>query len=146
MAKTPPAAFAELRVAAAPPTTDGLLEVVRSVLAAWRGVAEARLTLVALETRRAGLTITTMVGMAVAAACLLVATWLLAFALALYWAIGTGVSWSAAGVCLLGVNLLVVSALIATIRSVSRGLLFSATRRSLDPATPIDTAPVTDRE
>ena len=109
----------------------GLSSLVHSLLAVWREIALSRLSLFALEIKRATLSFSGIDGMAVAIGLLLASTWLIFLALTLYWAIEGGMSWNVAGAIMLAANLVAAGSLILAIRNASEKLTFTATRQSL---------------
>lgn len=114
--------------AAAPRATHaevppGLLPVVAALLQTWRDTAAVRLGLFAHELRGAGLALAAMVGMAVAAACLVASSWLLLLALGLHLAIKSGLSWEAAGLLVLVLNGSAFAVLVAAVRRTGGSML-----------------------
>ena len=93
------------------------------------------LRLFSLEVRRAGLTLVWMVALGTMAALLMVTAWLgLMGALAL-WAVSLGLTWVSALLGLALISLITAALVIYFLISLSRNLLFPATRRHLE-ATP----------
>jgi uncharacterized membrane protein YqjE len=96
-----------------------------------RQLAHEQLGLAALETRQAGISLATMMGLAVVAALLLVTAWLTLIAGGVLWMIDSEVAWPWAILVVLILNLGAAALVIVEIRKKSRNLLFSATRRRL---------------
>jgi len=115
--------------------------VFTEVTALWhelRQLAHDQLGLAALETRQAGISLATMLGLAIAAAVLLVTAWLTLIAGGVLWMLESDVAWPWAILATLILNVAGAVLLIMVIRQKSRDLLFSATRRRLHaPPTPV---------
>ena len=102
---------------------QSLLPLLEALLETWREMAAVRVGLLACELRGAGLAIAAMIGMAVAAACLAATTWLVLLGLGLHLAVKNGLSWEAAGLLLVIVNVAAFAVLIAAVRRAGGGLL-----------------------
>jgi hypothetical protein len=119
----------------APPGDSGLLEQVRSLWQALRGLVYDELTLAALETRLAARSLVTMIAAGVMVAVLLVSAWLGLVGAVVLWLISIGVTASIAMLVAVVGNLVFALILYDVIRRQSRHLQFPATLRSLRPAT-----------
>ncbi len=121
--------------AAAPGESDDAQFSVRSQLRAladtWRALADVRLGIFAVETRRAGTAFATVLACAVAAACVLAASWVLVVGYALWWAIARGTEPVVAVGGALLVNVVVAMLLVSTARSASHRIGFAHTRQAL---------------
>ena len=124
---------------ASPPPTDGIFGGIANAFNSLRRVFSDLFRLFSLEVRRAGLTLMWMVALGAMAAILIVTAWLgLMVALAL-WAVSLGVTWTSAIVAISLVNLLAAAASLFVCVTMSRNLLFPATRRQLEaPPTRLD--------
>ena len=109
-----------------------VLDEVSDTFASARRVISDFLELLALETRRAGLTLVWMVACGAAAAILAVTAWLGFMAALALWAVSLGVPWGAAVTAISLANLLAAAIMTAVCVRKSRDLLFSATRRQLE--------------
>lgn len=94
-------------------------------------IAQNLLRLLALESQRAALSLSTMVCLGVIAALLLSSTWLLLLAAAAIWLVGLGLSWELALLAAAALNLGLSAVLFSVIRRLSQHLRFRATRRQL---------------
>ena len=118
-----------------PQPADGIIGGIAGAFSSARRVAGDLLRLFSLEVRRAGLTLVWMVALGTMAALLMVTAWLgLMGALAL-WAVSLGLTWVSALLGLALINLITAALVIYFLISLSRNLLFPATRRQLE-ATP----------
>lgn len=123
---------------ATPPTTDGVFGGIASTFSSVRRVLSDLFRLFSLEVRRAGLTLVWMVALGAIAAMLIVTAWLgLMGALAL-WAVSLGLTWVSVMVAIALANLVIAAIVIGFFVTMSRDLLFPATRRQLD-VSPIPT-------
>lgn len=116
----------------------GVLDEVSDTFASARRVISDFLELLALETRRAGLTLVWMVACGAVAAILVVTAWLGFMAALALWAVSLGFPWGAAVTVISLANLAVATIMTSVCVRTSRDLLFSATRRQLEakPARP----------
>lgn len=94
-------------------------------------IAQNLLRLLALESQRAALSLSTMVCLGVIAALLLSSTWLLLLAAAAIWLVGLGLSWELTLLAAAALNLGLSAVLFSVIRRLSQHLRFRATRRQL---------------
>jgi hypothetical protein len=115
---------------------SGVLEDARSLWLGLRGLAHDRFRLAALETRRAGESLVSMVVEGVMVGVLLSCAWLGLVAAAVLWLVESGLVASSAILLAVAFNLLLALILIAVIRRRSRFLQFPATLRSLQPIPP----------
>lgn len=115
-----------------------VLDEVSGTFASARRVVSDFLELLALETRRAGLTLVWMVACGAAAAILAVTAWLGFMAALALWAVSIGFPWGAAVTVISLANLLAAAIMTSVCVRKSRDLLFTATRRQLEakPARP----------
>jgi len=115
-----------------------VLDEVSDTFASARRVISDFLELLALETRRAGLTLVWMVACGAVAAILAVTAWLGFMAALALWAVSLGFPWGAAVIAISLANLLAAAIMTSVCIRKSRDLLFSATRRQLEtiPARP----------
>jgi uncharacterized membrane protein YqjE len=111
----------------------GIVAELSGTFAGARGLLSNILDLFTLEARRAGLTLVLMLACGAIGAILVVAAWLGLMAALALWAVAHGVSWEAAVAAVAFANLAVAGALFWLCARVSRDLLFSATRRQLQP-------------
>ena len=117
----------------APPGDSGLLEGVKALWFELRAMVHDQLTLAALETRRAGRSLVTMIAAGVMVAVLLISAWLGLMGAAVLWLVGVGVMPSIAMLFAVAANLVFAVLLYELIRRRSRHLQFPATLRSLRP-------------
>lgn len=115
-----------------PPDGDGALAEAGALISLLRETAGRYLDLFAAEVRQAGVSVTMMLTAGILLAVFVTGTWgLLCAAVAVgVWSVGSSLA-----VCLLVLALFNAAgafAAVLAIRSLSRGLRFSATRRSLD--------------
>ena len=119
---------------AAPPATDGVIGGVANAFNSVQRVFSDLFRLFSLEVRRAGVTFVWMLALGAIAALLIVTAWLgLMGALAL-WAVSLGWTWVSVMVAIALANFLVAAIAMFSCLSISRNLLFSATRRQLEAA------------
>lgn len=113
---------------------DGIFGGIAGAFNSARRVVGDLLRLFSLEVRRAGLTLVWMLALGAAAALLMVTAWLgLMGALAL-WAVSLGLTWVNALLGLALINLITAALVVYFLISLSRNLLFPATRRQLEAA------------
>lgn len=113
------------------PSPAGVCDEVSSTLAAIRAQLSGILDLAAIEARLAGLTLVSMVGVGLVGSICLVGAWvsvLFAFAL---WAVSLGFRPISIAIAIALSNLLAGAILGFVCIRISRGLLFSATRRQV---------------
>jgi len=110
-----------------------MVEELSGVFALARGLLSNLLDLFTLEARRAGLTLVLMLACGAIGAILVAAAWLGLMAALTLWAVALGTSWEAAVAAVAFANLAAAGALFWWCARISRGLLFSATRRQLRP-------------
>jgi len=115
-----------------------VFDEVSDTFASARRVISDFLELLALETRRAGLTLVWMVACGAVAAILVVTAWLGFMAALAMWVVSLGSSWGAVVTVISLANLLAATIMMSVCVRKSRDLLFSATRRQLEakPARP----------
>ena len=109
-----------------------VLDEVSDTFASARRVISDFLELLALETRRAGLTLVWMVACGAVAAILAVTAWLGFMAALALWAVSPGFPWGAAVIAISLANLLAAASMTSVCIRKSRVRLFSATRRQLE--------------
>jgi uncharacterized membrane protein YqjE len=119
-----------------PMNSSGVLEDAQSLWYELRGLTHDRFRLAALETRRAGESLVSMIMLGVMIAILLSCAWMGLMAAAVLWLIDNGVVASRAILLAAAFNLLFGLILFGVIRRKSRYLQFPATSRSLQPAHP----------
>ena len=115
----------------AQPGAAGVIDRVELLWSTWRELALTKVEIAAVELRQAGLSLATMLAMAVALGSLVTATWLFVLGLILYWSFLHGVDWRLAGVAVIACNVIGGYALVQVIRSRSDPLLFKTLRSSL---------------
>ena len=118
-----------------PVSGSTLLEDAQSLLHELGGLTHDRLRLAALETRRAGESLVSMIMAGVMVAFLLSSAWLGLMASAVLGLIGNGVVASSAILLAVALNLLLALILYRVIRRKSRYLQFPATLRALQAKT-----------
>lgn len=116
-----------------PSENVSMLEDIQALWGDLQGLGHDRFNLAALETRRAGQTLTTMLATAVMLGMLLSTAWLGLLAAGIQWLIEQDVQASIAILMAVAGNFLLAFILIGVIRRRSRFLLFPATQRSLKP-------------
>jgi len=116
-----------------PPGEAGVLAAIQSLWNELYGLSHERLQLAALETRRAGQSLVTMIVAAVMLALLLSAAWLGILAAVVYRLVEYELPASTAILIAVASNLLLALMLCSIIRHRSRYLQFPATLRSLKP-------------
>ncbi len=119
----------------------GIIGEVAGVFAALRVALADFLDLLSLEARRAGLALMWMAICTIAAAACIVSAWLGLMAALIIWAVSTGFPLLAAAIVVAVMNGAVGAVLIYRCISLSRDLLFAATRRQLAGAPPATLAP-----
>jgi hypothetical protein len=113
------------------PQPTGVLEEVSSALASMRAQLSNFIEVVALEARRAGLTLVSMVALGLVAAICMFGAWVcVLFALAM-WAVSCGFRPISVAIVIALSNLLAGAGLAYVCVGMSRALLFSATRRQV---------------
>ena len=120
----------------APVSGSTVLEDAQSLLHELGGLTHDRLRLAALETRRAGESLVSMIITGVMVAFLLSSAWLGLMASAVLGLIGNGVVATSAILLAVALNLLLALILYRVIRRKSRYLQFPATLRSLQTQPP----------
>ena len=110
---------------------EGIAGELSAVFAGARGLLSSVLDLFTLEARRAGMTLVVMLACGAIGAILVVAVWLGLMLLLALWSVNHGIGWEAAIAALVLANLAGAAALLGLCVRVSRGLLFSGTRRQL---------------
>jgi hypothetical protein len=134
MTPSPPQGTAAPNVAAdCTPPGGGLLDDAASLLNELRGLAHDHLHLAALETKRAGDGLVTMIAAGIIVAVLLVSAWMGLLAAAVLWLIGWGLKPIFAVLLAVALNLVVALILYVVIRRQSDYLRFPETMRSLRP-------------
>ena len=118
--------------AAAPPT-EGIIGGIAGAFNSARQVVSDLFRLFSLEVRRAGLTLVWMVALAVMAALLMVTAWLGLMGALAFWTVSLGMTWIGAMVAIAVLNLVTAAIVIFSCVTLSRALLFPATRRQLEP-------------
>jgi len=118
------------------PSTGVLAELSGAFTAARVGLA-AFLELLSLEARRAGLALVWMLACGFIAAICVVTAWLGLMAAAALWVISLGLPAIAAVMALAAINLLAGAGLMTACMTMSRDLLFSATRRQVAGPSPM---------
>jgi len=114
----------------APPTV-GVLEEVSGALASMRAHLAGFLELAALEARRAGLTLVSMLTLGLVAAICMIGAWVsVLFALAM-WAVSFGFRPTSVAIVIALSNLVAGAVLVYVCVGLSRALLFSAIRRQV---------------
>lgn len=111
----------------------GIVEELSGAFAGARGLLSNMLDLFTLEARRAGLTLVLMLACGALGTILVAAAWAALMAALALWAVALGTSWEAAVAAVAFANLAAAAALFSLCARISRGLLFSATRRQLRP-------------
>ena len=117
---------------AIPPPTEGIFGGIASLFNSGRRVVTGVFRLFALEARRAGLTLMWMVALGAMAAMLLVTAWLGLMGAAALWVVSLGLTWSGALVVIALANLAAAAVALLICMSISRNLLFPATRRQME--------------
>jgi hypothetical protein len=108
-----------------------MFEELSGAFASGRELLSNLLDLLTLEARRAGLALVLMLACGAIGAILVVAAWLGLMAALALWAVALGTGWVAAVAAVAFANLAVAAALFWLCARMSRGLLFSSTRRQL---------------
>ena len=119
-----------------PMNSSGVLEDAQSLWYELQGLIHDRFRLAALETRRAGESLVSMIMLGVMIAVLLSCAWMGLMAAAVLWLIDNGVVASRAILLAVAFNLLLALILFGVIRRKSRYLQFPATSRSLQTMPP----------
>ncbi|MEZ5594249.1 MAG: hypothetical protein R3F53_27550 [Gammaproteobacteria bacterium] len=125
----------------APPHTDkadaaqaalpSLTDTAATLATTAGAIAQNLLRLLALESQRAALSLSTMVCLGVVAALLISSAWLLLLAAAAIWLVRLGLSWELALLAAAVLNISLSAAVFSLIRHLSQHLRFRATRRQL---------------
>ena len=102
-----------------------------NTVGAIRRVISDFLELATLEARRAGITLMWMVACGSIAAILAVTAWLSVVGAVAVWAVSYGISWTVVFIAIALVNLVAAALVLWPCVSMSRDLLFSATRRQI---------------
>lgn len=123
---------------ASPPPSEGIFGALANALHSARRVFSDVFGLFSLEVRRAGLTLMWMVALGAMAAILMVTAWLGLMLALVLWVVSLGVHWTAAIVAVSLANVLAAAISLFVCLTMSRNLLFPATRRQLEspPAGP----------
>lgn len=135
-------AATDAEVPVRPGHAPSLLDIAQAVLDDVRGVLQARMHLLALEARRAGLALTLMALYAVLAALLALTAWVCGWVLAITLAVAAGLPMGAVLVAALLLSALAVWLLLRMARAEARHLLFRATVRQLAPSRDPDGGPL----
>jgi hypothetical protein len=132
-ARSAPAARAPVGpVGEVAPEAGTIGEELGGVFASVRQLAWGFVDLVTLETRRAGVTLMWMAAWSAVAAILVISAWLALMAMAALAAVALGMAWWQALAAIAVVNVALAAALMFGVNaSISRNLLFPATRRQL---------------
>ncbi len=119
--------------ASSPPGSSrpGLTGALSNVVSGARQVASDLLELLALEARRAGLTLIWMIALGLATAFLGVTAWLALMVVLALCAVAWGLGWIGAFLGLAALNLIGASVTVCACMKISRNLLFSASRRRI---------------
>ncbi|MCC7120251.1 MAG: hypothetical protein IT493_01735 [Gammaproteobacteria bacterium] len=115
--------------AGCPPS--GLRAQLHGLTDTWRAMTEARLGIFAIEARRSVSALVRTVVCAALAACVLIASWLLAVAGAVWWAVERGASPGIAIIVALVVNLALAFVAIYGARTAMKRIDFAHTQRAL---------------
>ena len=118
----------------------GLLGTAQGLVRDLRAVANARLSLAALEAQRAGRALATILACGIAAGALVVLAWLSLMGALVLWSIEHQVAPSGALLVSAMANLLALFAVRWLVRTKSRALGFPATLASLTPPNTLQTA------
>jgi uncharacterized membrane protein YqjE len=121
----------EAHGSATQPKSPSISGEIVNTIAAIRRVISNFLDLATLEARRAGITFMWMVACGAIAAILAVTAWLSLVGAVAMWAVSYGISWTAVFMAIALVNLLAAALILSICVSMSRDLLFSATRRQV---------------
>jgi uncharacterized membrane protein YqjE len=120
-----------------PMSGSGVFEDAQALLFELRGLTHERFRLAALETRRAGISLVTMIIAGGIVAVLLVSVWLGLMAATVLWLVENDVVVASSAILFaVAFNLLLALILCSVIRRKSRYLQFPATLRSLQPMPP----------
>lgn len=68
----------------------GIIEVLRALFDSWRGAAEARLSLIALDLASAAISVGRLIAMAIVIGVIALIAWLISVGLAIVWAVENG--------------------------------------------------------
>jgi hypothetical protein len=127
------AAAQDVATDCAPPPGSGLLDDAESLLNELRGLAHDHLNLAALEVKRAGNGLVTMIAAGIIVAVLLVSAWIGLLAAGILWLTELGLKPMFAVLLAVGVNFVLALILYVIIRRQSDYLRFPETIRSLRP-------------
>jgi hypothetical protein len=119
---------------AAPPATDEIIGGVENAFSSVRRVFSDLFWLFSLEVRRAGLTFVWMVVLGAIVAMLMVTAWLGFMGALALWAVSLGLTWTSAMISIALANILMAAIAMFSCVTISRNLLFPATRRQLEAA------------
>lgn len=122
MAPDPSSAVSASLTDAGSSEQQGPLEIIRALLDAWRGMAEARLSLIWLDLAVAAVSVGRMIAIAIVVAVTALFTWLIAVALAIVWAMEHGFNGYFLTLCVIGVHLTAVFVGMAFINHLRRSL------------------------
>lgn len=111
-----------------PPPAAGLRPSLTRLLGTAQGVLQGFLDLLAAELRLAGVSLSAMIALALAAGVLLVTTWLLLIGALACWIVVPETGWAAVLGALAVLNALVAAGLMVYLRVRSRDLLFARVR------------------
>lgn len=126
---------------ATPPATEGIFGGIADAINSVRRVLSGVFQLFSLEVRRAGHTLVWMVALGAMAAMLIVTAWLGLMAALALWAFSLGWTWAGAMFAIALANLAAAAIVMFSCVTLSRNLLFPATRRQLESApSPSDAA------
>ena len=117
---------------ATPPPTDGIFGGIANAYNSVRRVFSNLFQLFSLEVRRAGLTLMWMVVLGAMAAILIVTAWLALMGALALWAVSLGLPWIGAMAAIALANLAAAAIALFSCVTISRNLLFPATRRQLE--------------
>jgi hypothetical protein len=123
------------------PPGSGVLGEVANVLSAVRLAVSSAFDLLALETRRAGLTLIWMIALGLVTAMLAITAWLGLMAALALCAVAWGLSWIGAILILVVINLSAASAVVFMCVKMSQDLLFAASRRQFANRLPAQPPP-----
>jgi hypothetical protein len=119
---------------ASPPVADGLIGGVANAFNSVRRVFSDLFQLFSFEVRRAGLTFVWMLALGTIVAMFIVTAWLGLMGALVLWAVSLGLTWTSAMISIALANILMAAIVIFSCVSISRNLLFPATRRQFEAA------------
>ena len=111
----------------------GLLDNATALWSDLKGLAHDHLELAALETRRAGESLVTIIAFGIAVGVLCVTAWLGVIAALVLWLVDRGLAASLAVLLAVALNLVGAFAFVLAIKRTSKALRFPATVRALKP-------------